>query len=397
MNGRRKSRSNSLFLRCLLALALPATAALAARADEPIKIVARDPGGHGLLCTSQGKTVLLVSGTPQQMGAAQGTLLKEPARKLTERVLYFMGSVDTLESGQWWFDRMRQIERRTLPFTPRRFLNECDALAVAADISRRDGRYANLFPERFHCTGVALRGKATADGRVLHARVLDYMRDVGLQEQATVTVFMPDGRHAWLSLGYAGFVGTVTAMNERGLAVGEMGARGEGDWDGVPMAYLLRDVMERASTVEEALQIVRSSRRTCEYYYIFSDKSRNMAAVHCDSRQITVLRPGQQHPDLPQVPEDAVFASGPDRAKVLSRRLHESYGKIDVPRLVEIIKRPVAMESNLHNAVFSPETLEMWAADAGEDSVACDEPYARFDLRVLIEFYERATSKPAER
>ena len=60
-----------------------------------------------------------------------------------------------------------------------------------------------------------------------------------------------------MSLGYAGFIGTVTAMNEKGLAIGEMGGRGEGDWDGMPMSFLLRDVMERADTVDAALAILR--------------------------------------------------------------------------------------------------------------------------------------------
>ena len=74
-------------------------------------------------------------------------------------------------------------------------------------------------------------------GRVLHARVLDYMRDIDLQDAAAVTVFMPDGRYKWMSLGYAGFIGTVTAMNEKGLAIGEMGGRGQGHWDGMPMTF----------------------------------------------------------------------------------------------------------------------------------------------------------------
>ena len=62
-----------------------------------------------------------------------------------------------------------------------------------------------------------------------------------------------------MTLGYAGFVGTVTAMNEKGLAIGEMGGGGQGHWDGVPMSLLLRDVMERAASVEEALEILRRS------------------------------------------------------------------------------------------------------------------------------------------
>ena len=86
-----------------------------------------------------------------------------------------------------------------------------------------------------------------------------------------------------------------------------------------------------------------------------------------------------------------MLISGDDRAKLLSRRIQENYGRIDVPKLIEIIKRPVAMESNLHDAIFAPETLEMWFADAGRDTPACDEPYVRVNLSELIQFYTAAS------
>lgn len=362
---------------------------------EP-ELVAKDPAGHGVLGRLEGKTILIVHGTPTQMGRAHGTLLAEKARTLTNRVLYGVGGLETIQSGRWFLDLMEEIHRRTGPFIPKRFFEEMDAASQAAGISVRDGRLANLFPERFHCSGVAVRGKASRDGRVYHARVLDYMRDIHLQRAAVVQVFIPHGYNSWMSLGYAGFLGTVTCMNERGLAIGEMGGRGEGHWDGMPMTFLLRDIMERASTVEEALQIFRKTARTCEYYYVLSDKSRNMAAVRATPEELLVLRPGQQHPLLPYVPEDTVFVSGDSRAQVLSQRLQEHYGQIDVERMIQIIKRPVAMASNLHNAIFSPETLEIWVADAGRDTPACDEPYVRVSLPELIQWYRKVNNITGE-
>ena len=171
-----------------------------------------------------------------------------------------------------------------------------------------------------------------------------------------------------------------------------MGGRGEGQWDGMPMSLLLRDVMERAGNVEEALAILRAAPRTCQYYYVLSDRSGAIRAVECTPEKMTVLEPGQQDPRLPHVPDDTVLISGEDRAKVLGRRIEENYGRIDVPKLIEIIKRPAAMESNLHDAIFAPQTLEMWFADAGTNTPACDEPYAHVNLRELIEYYKRHTN-----
>ena len=385
--ARRAGRMAAMWLLVL------AGAVASAQAPETIKVVAAASDGNGLLCESQGKSVLIVAGTPEQMGTAHGALLREKATALTTRILYGVGGAYSLHKGDWFFERMAEIERRTGPHVPARFLAECDALSAAAGISARDGRHANFFPEMFHCSGVAVRGKATKGGRLLHARVLDYMRDIGLQNFATVTLFQPEGHYSWMTLGYAGFIGTVTALNERGLAVGEMGGRGEGDWDGMPMNFLLRDIMERAATVAEALEILRNTPRTCEYYYILSDKSRAMAGVHCTSAEMTVLQPGQQDARLPLVPEDTVFVSGGDRAKHLSERIQAAYGTIDVPAMIEIIKRPVAMSSNLHNAIFAPETLDMWAADAGKHTPACNEPYAHFNIGDLMRFYRAQTAE----
>ncbi len=102
-----------------------------------------------------------------------------------------------------------------------------------------------------------------------------------------------------------------------------------------------------------------------------------------------MLKPGEQDPRLPRVPDDTVLISGEDRAKTLSDKIRQNYGRIDVAKLIEIIKRPVAMNSNLHDAIFAPETLDMWFADAGADTPACDEPYSRVNLRELIEFYKQ--------
>lgn len=362
--------------------------------EQSYEIIRVTADRRGLLARHQGKTILVVSGTPEEMGKAHGSLLGPQVRYLVDRVLYGVGAIDSVQTGVWFLDQMEEIHRRTQPFIPDRYFVEMDALAQAAGLSQRDGRFANLFPERFHCSGVAVRGKASQGGRIIHARVLDYMRDINIQGCATIQVFIPEGRNAWMSAGYSGLIGTVTAMNEKGVAVGEMGGRGEGDWDGMPMTLLLREIMERANTVQEALDILKSTPRTCEYYYVFSDKTGDLAAVRAVPQEVLVLRPGEQHPLLPHVPEDTVFISADERSKTLSQRLQLFYGKIDVPAMIDIIKRPVAMSSNLHNAIMLPEILDMWVADAGRTTPACDERYVKVNLQEVLDLYRRTVSSP---
>ena len=354
---------------------------------QEINVVARDP--HGLLAQTQGKRVLFVAGAPEEMGAAHGRLLAKIIPKVTPQTMSLVAAGYCFAKGEWFYDRLDEIITRARPHTPERFLAECLAMGRAAGITDRDALCANFFPELFHCSGVAVRGRASADGEIVHARVLDYMSDVNLQKYTVLQVFLPTGRHAWLSVGYAGFLGTVTAMNEHGLAMGEMGGGGEGDWDGMPMTFLMRDIMERAKTVREAVAILKETPRTCEYYYVLSDRGRDLVGIYATPTVLEVLEAGQQHPRLPAVPADTVMISGAGRAKVLSERLHEKLGTITPEVMMDIIKRPVAMKSNLHNAVFKPATLEVWFADAGRNKPACDMPYAHVNLATLLEFYRQ--------
>ncbi len=354
---------------------------------QELKAVAKDPEGHGLLCTLGTKRVLVVSGTPEQMGGAHGRLLADLVPHVMPRTMALVATGYVVQKGKWFYDHIDEIYRRSSPHTPERFIRECKAMAAAANITGRDALCGNFFPELFHCSGVAACNTATADGRVVHARVLDYMRDINLQKYTVLQVFVPNGGIPWLSVGYAGFLGTVTAMNAHGLAIGEMGGHGEGAWDGMPMTFLMREIAEKAETVEQALAIMRKVPRTCEYYYVISDAKRNMTGVYATPEKLEVLQPGEQPPRLPTVPKDTVMMSAGARAKTLSERLHAQFGKITPEVMIEIIKRPVAMRSNLHNAIFMPETLDVWFADAGKKTPACDEPYTKVNLKAVLDFY----------
>src|SRR4051812_33934045 len=147
------------------------------------------------------------------------------------------------------------------------------------------------------------------------------MRGVGLEQNAVVIVHQPDVGHAWVNISYAGFVGSVTAMNEKGISVGEMGGRGYGAWDGKPMAQLIREVMERASTLDEAVEIMRKGPRTCEYYYVIADgRAKTAVGIGATPTRFEVVRPGQAHERLPHPVEDTVLLSAGDRYDLLARR-----------------------------------------------------------------------------
>lgn len=348
--------------------------------------------GQGRLELIDGTRVLFLRGSPREMGRQHGTLLKKEIREVTDRILYGVGVGSSFEKGRWFFAEIEEAQRRLMPFIDPRYLEEMDAVAEAAGLEKEEARLANLFPELFHCSGFALFGRATEGGRLYHGRILDYLRGVGLEQNAVVMVFQPDQGHAWVNVGYAGFIGTVTAMNAQHIAIGEMGGRGEGDWDGKPMAQLLREVMERASSLEQALSILRQGPRTCEYYYVLSDgRAKTAVGIAATPKTFELIWPGQAHPRLPEAIPDAVLLSAGERYTKLVERVREKYGKIDAAAARDLMRRPVAMTSNIHSALFAPETLDFWVANADSKNVASHCRFTHYNLAELLKSPPPAT------
>jgi len=124
---------------------------------------------------------------------------------------------------------------------------------------------------------------------------------------------------------------------------------------------------------------MRTRKRTCEYYYVVSDgKSKSARGVAATPDKFEVIAPGERHPRLADPVEDAVLLSAGDRYKELVKRVRERYGQIGPQELMHIIARPVAMKSNLHNALFEPSALRLWVAHASRTGPACDQPYAAY-------------------
>jgi hypothetical protein len=349
------------------------------------KLVAVSSDGNGRLELHDGTRVLFLKGTPEQMGRQQGELLKKELHDVTDRILYGIGVGSSFEKGRWFFGEVEEAHKRLAPFISDRTYREIDAMADATGMNHWEGRLANFFPELFHCSGFALTGDATVGGRMYHGRILDYMKGVGLEQNAVVMVYQPDVGNAWVNCGYAGFVGSVTAMNARHISMGEMGGRGEGRWDGKPMAQLVREVMENASTLDEAIAIMKKGPRTCEYYYVISDgNSKRAVGIAATPDKFETISLGEAHPLLPDAVKDCVLLSAGDRYKKLVERVKAGYGKFDAASARELMTRPVAMNSCIQAVLFAPDTLDFWVANADSRNVASHTRYTHYNLNELL-------------
>jgi hypothetical protein len=367
----------------LASLALAAPAAAAAP-----RTIARC--GEGFLEEVDGIRVLHLKGTPYEMGYQQGALLKSEIRELIHFLFDVKAKQATIElGGIKLLDPRRAIlgiAATQKKYIPARFTEELRGVADGAGLSVDDATAANFIPEMFHCSGFALAGAATKDGTLYHGRILDYGCDWRLQEFAVVTVAEPAGKIPFVNVTYAGFIGSVTGMNARQLSIGEMGGRGLGHWEGVPMALLVRMALEEAGDLETAIGVFRDHPRTCEYYYVIADgKTGQAVGMEASWDVFGVVRTGEAHPRLPHAIKDAVLLSVGDRYEELARRVQAGYGTFDAESARALMDRPVAMKSNLHSVLFETRSTRLWVAHASRDGApAVTQPYHALQLSELL-------------
>lgn len=352
---------------------------------EPVPIPENKSIENGKLTFIDKNRVLIARGTHHELGEIHGTLLKPEVQKMVDATLYTMCWVYTLDKQVWYIDELRKAYKRLEPFIPAKYQDEMIGLATASGLPLEEIQLTNVFPELFHCSGFALYGKATADGTLYHGRILDYITEMGLQFHAVVFIYKPENCYRFANIGYAGFIGSVSGMNEHQVTFGEMGGRGEGDWDGMPMGFLMREGLENAQNLDQALKIFQDTPRTCEYYYVISDgKIPDARGLATTPKKFELVYPNQAHALLPHPLEDAVLLSAGNRYEKLVERVKENYGKFTVELAIRLMDRPVAMKSNLHNVLFIPQAQEFWVANAGARKPACQQPYTRYSLSELI-------------
>ncbi|WP_417746378.1 C45 family autoproteolytic acyltransferase/hydolase [Rosistilla oblonga] len=340
---------------------------------------------HGELRYVDGQRLVLLWGTPEQIGRAHGQLLRDESQRCIDSVLYAFGTVQTVLTGRWFRDDLEKAYVRLKPHIPADHLTETRALAQSLGQDPKTLEALNVFPELFHCSGFALFDSATVDGKLYHGRVLDYMTTIGLQDCATTFVVSVDGKIPFANVGYAAFTGSVSGMNDQSISLGEMGGKGEGQWDGAPMATLMRRALEECSTLAQVEKLWTDSPRTCEYYYVFADGKTNEAVgVAATPDSIEFIRPGEGHPLLGEGIADSLLLSAGGRLDTLRSRVQENHGKFDAEKSMWLMSRPVAMASNLHNVLFIPADGVFYVANADHKRPAAERPYVRFDLKKLL-------------
>lgn len=135
--------------------------------------------------------------------------------------------------------------------------------------------HIHMFPEviKASCSMFGAWGPALSNvsgGTLLQLRALDWGLDSPLANYSLVVVYHPEAGngHPFASLTWAGFIGSVTSYGGQ-VGISEkvwLSYNESSDRSGVPFHFLIRDLAQFSETLDDALDRIYNSRRTCSVH-----------------------------------------------------------------------------------------------------------------------------------
>jgi hypothetical protein len=306
-----------------------------------------------------GLPVLTVAGTPEEIGEQIGSLMS----KRFDRLLYFPREYMKHYGFEALWPTLVKASTQMAAHFPPDHLRELEAMAKRAGVPREVALVGNTFTDIKKvgaCSTLIVGPARSATRGPLFGRNLDYPTLGYLQEYTLVTVYRPKGKHAFASIGFPGFLGCLSGINDAGLALATLEVYTSNDdslrFDpqGTPYALGYRRILEECSTVAEAENLLRSLRRT----------TRNNLAV-CDRTGGVVFEITPKNVVVRRPVDDLCPCTNHFRSKELATRTEcKRYRALEKSR--DIPKVGLEDMAKLLRAASQPDTLQTMIFEPAE-------------------------------
>lgn len=333
---------------------------------------------NGLRADVNGIAVVSLYGTWREMGRQYGMLMKD---RLDE-VFFFVNTIIEYSVGN--AEKARSIIAVQTAQTPYRIREFFEGAAETSGLTVEQLQAVNAV-ERIgglpKCSAAFCWGEYTA-GPLVIGRNYDYSDAFGLlKDDVAVTVYHPaDGSLATATVGYAGEIYAVNAINEKGIFMelnnGKPSANIKSPNSRITGTTALFSEMFEADELEDWDLFFNTTNCSSSYIINIADSSRALSYEWCP---VDVKQGGKDLPDgllvstnyyvnpdwLFAVPSDAASWEGLTRRKNLIALCEAEKGKIDEQAMMKIIGMPLEAggaqnELTVYQIVVVPETRMMW-------------------------------------
>ena len=244
--------------------------------DKPFRFPAAKHKGAELKYIN-GLPVLIVSGSPEEIGEAVGKLALKPAPK----VLGYPRDLLKALKIDWSWKLFLGNGKAMFKQFPAAYAKELEAIVKGSGGERDLVIAGNTFfdiKKVVACSAVLVDKTRAKNGSPILARNLDYPSLGYIHEYSLVTIYRPKGKFAFATVGFPGLVGVLSGMNEHGLALGVLevfdvkSGKTHYNAKGIPYGLNLRTLLEECKTIDEAKKKLEKLARTTTINVAIADK-----------------------------------------------------------------------------------------------------------------------------
>jgi hypothetical protein len=202
------------------------------------------------------------------------------------------------------------------------------------------------------CTSFGAWGPATSNGHLITGRNFDWEAAEVFSRDRVVIMCEPDHGIPFISLAWAGMAGVVSGMNRAGISVTVNGAPSNlPRQTATPVAIVARDILQKAHTLDETMNILRSAKVFVSTLWLIGSKTDGKFIVVEKTPDVTQVREADgdwmvcaNHFETPGLRDDFRNQQHIAEATSLSRKtrmtelVQDAHGKIDPPHAVEFLR-----------------------------------------------------------
>lgn len=147
------------------------------------------------------------------------------------------------------------------------------------------------------CTSFAAWGSHTLNGRLLLGRNFDFDAGRSFDINKIVMRVRPEKGIGYISVAWPGMIGVVSGINDERIAVTvNAGQSSDVRRIGTPVSLMVREIMQHASTLSEAVEIIEKSEVFVADSYLLADgKSGEAVVVEKTPARCSTLRPDGEY------------------------------------------------------------------------------------------------------
>jgi len=240
------------------------------------------------------------------------------------------------------------------------------------------------------CTAFGAWGEKSADSAVIIGRNFDFYAGDEFAEEKIIMFVKPDSGYTFMSISWGGFIGVVSGMNERGLTVTLNAAKSAIPMSArTPVSILAREILQYASTIDEALEIAKRHRTfVSESFFIGSAQDGRAALIEKTPEETVLFDPDTNfmvvtnHFHAKEFEDDELnlenLANGTSIYRFIrTEQLLTGHWPVDAAGAAEILRdykglngediglgneRAVNQFIAHHSVIFKPEDLKVWVA-----------------------------------